>query len=124
MTTKVKHKPGNAFLFTSCISTGSHKNYHGNGGISISLHTPHMYCQYIDLGDIYFADQTPEQYDALVSADFVTNAGSAGTDAMRRLSKKQAAYLQMKITAFIMDEFKGSFPSDADITPDMLNKKE
>ena len=91
MTTKVKHKPDNAFIFTSCFSTGSHKNHHGNGCTSISLHTPHMYCQYIDLGNIDFADQTPEQYDALVNADFTTNAGSAGVDAMRRLSKKTSS---------------------------------
>lgn len=108
--------PGAMIRFKSAGSNGSHENIYGVGEISLALHRPDAEYKWVDLGSIYYSAPTPEQYlDAETSPQF-SEGNKAHSDINRRLSKKQAMFMVMKIREMIARQFSdGVIPPDDEI---------
>lgn len=108
--------PGAMIRFKSACSNGSHENIYGVGELSLALHRPDAVYKWVDLGCIYYSAPTPEQYlDAETSPQF-SEGYKAHSDIHRRLSKKQAEFMVMKINEMIARQFSDAvIPSDDEI---------
>lgn len=106
---------GESIIFLTCGSSGSHENHLGNGDISLHLHRPHAKCPWVDLGHISFTNSTKEQIEQMETAPSHSIDYREHGNHRRRLSRKQAHYLQQEIAGFIMNKFQGRIPSDDEI---------
>lgn len=114
-----------AMIMTSGVSSSGHsENSYGVG--SFSLDARRTDGRYVDIGELWFANPTPEQLRAAeaaarqysssspVRADHA--AGKAYSDIQRRLSLKQANYLMHIITRALNEALPdGVIPHDDDI---------
>ena len=109
------------FNFTSSGTSGNYTNVYGNGRTSLHFHNAGNEEPWTDIGDIYFTNPSKTQLESMETAPLFTEEQAAYVDHKRRLSFKQAAFLQEKISKFLMEEFKGYFPSDEEI--DIIKKE-
>lgn len=126
--TQDKTLPGAHILFANASSTGHSKNHFGNGTMDISLHRPHSPYPWLDLGNIYYSSPTEEQ---LKAAEKVHKEEPYGTEARnhsdirRRLSFKQAQYVNYLIREMLTEKFsKDGIPPDDEIDLIMKEIKE
>ena len=110
------------FNFTSCGTSGNHTNIYGNGNISLHFHNAGNKAPWTTIGSIAFTNPNKEQLESMQTAPQFSDEYTAYCDHVRQLSFKQASFLQEKISRFLMEEFKGYFPSDEEI--DQLTKKD
>lgn len=115
--------PGANILFASAGSSGSHTNLYGNGGMDISLHRPGQKPEWTHVAEIYFSSPTLNQYEDMQTSPAYSEGEKEFGNHRRRMSKKQAEFICSKISHFLMDEFKGMIPSDAEIDEIMMAKK-
>ena len=116
--TEIKESPtlsGATILFATSGSSGSHTNHFGNGSIDLDFHKPGQLPPWTHIGDIHFSSPTAEQLEDMQTSPMHSEGYKEYCSHKRRMSKKQAEFLRMKISNFIMDEFKGMFPSDDEI---------
>lgn len=106
--------PGAMVTFAQAGSSGSYENEYGIGDVSLYLYRPGDHWPWVDLGCIFFANSNVRQYEDMQTAPNGP-AKAAYTNYHRRLSKKQAEYIQTKISAFLMAEFQGVIPADDEI---------
>lgn len=108
--------PGSFTRFTSSGSSGHHTNCYGNGEISLHLHNAGKpTAPWTEIGQLYFSSPTKEQLEAMETAPNTTGEFREYCDFKRRLSFKQACFIQQKISMFLMQEFGGYIPSDDEI---------
>ncbi len=114
-----KTLPGTHILFANATSTGHSQNQYGNGKMDLSLHRPGHQYPWLDLGVIYFSNPTAEQYKAAEEMQRAFPYGElAGnkSDMHRRLSFKQAEYINYLIREMLMDKLnRGGIPADDEV---------
>lgn len=110
-----KTLPGAMVMFTTSGSSGTHTNSFGNGAVDLYLHKPGQLPPWVNLGDIYFSSPTAEQLEDMQTSPMHSEGYKEYCTHKRRLSKKQAEYIQFKISQFLMSEFKGIIPADDEI---------
>lgn len=116
-----EHKSGNAIIFTSSASSGSSENHYGNGSVDIYLHRPGSDYVWLDLGEINYTDSSSSMIKEMEAAKPYSQAANELPVHRRRLSRKQASYIQKEISNFLEERFQGVIPSDAEIVE--LEKK-
>ena len=107
--------PGALVTFRSATCTGSHEDIFGVGDMSLALHRPDHQYTWIDLGNIFYSNPTPEQYLDTKTAPPYTPGAKAHSNHHRRLSKKQAELLVKMINQMIVREFPNGIPPDDEI---------
>lgn len=107
--------PGAFVQFTSAGSSGHRTNHLGNGEISLHLHSAGRAAPWTSIGEIYFSSPNKEQLERMETAPSSSSDFREFCNYKRRLSFKQACFLQEKIAEFIMFEFKGIIPTDDEI---------
>lgn len=108
-------KAGKDIIFSSSGSSGHSENGYGNGSISLHLHTAGAKSPWTDLGQIDFTNPRQDQLEEMATAPFPSEGNTEFVHACRRLSFKQAKFLQEMISDMIMANFAGCFPSDEEI---------
>lgn len=100
-------------------SCGHGVNSYGVGSISISASKPCGYA--FDIGKLYFASPTVEQYNEALS-DYkargsfdIKSGGNAYAQFGRRMSFKQAQWLQQNISTFLQELLKEGIPPDDEL---------
>ncbi len=114
--------PGAMVMFSSALSSGNHENSYGVGKMDISLHRPGQEYTWIDLADIYYSHPTHEQYLDAETSPSMSEGRRAHSDIHRRISKKQAQYINLLIQDMLMKEFAGVIPPDDEIK-DLLKQR-
>ena len=116
---KDKTLPGAHILFAHATSTGHSQNQYGNGKMDISLQRPHSPYPWLDLGVIYYSSPTQDQLKAAEKVHKEEPHGPEAcnySDIHRRLSFKQAQYINYLIREMLMEKFnKDGIPSDDEI---------
>lgn len=107
--------PGATILFKTSTCTGYNQNSFGNGSMDISLHRPDYKFNWVDIGHIYFSRPTPEQVLDAETSPSGSDGQKAYGDMNRRLSFKQANYINLLIQDMLMKEFNGIIPPDDEI---------
>lgn len=114
-----KTLPGAHILFAHATSTGRSQNQYGNGAMDLSLQRPGHQYPWLDLGSIYYSDPTPEQYKAAEEMHRVNPYGELArnkSDIHRRLSFKQAEYINYLIREMLTEKFsKDGIPADDEV---------
>lgn len=122
---KDKNLPGASFRFASVSSSGSHTNEFGVGEMSLGIYRPGLHWPQVDLGEIWYSEPTPEQYDkAATCYSRHDKDGRNYVDINRRLSRKQAEYITYLITDMLTEKLKGEVPTDDEIDEIMKQVRE
>lgn len=120
-----KTLPGASFRFASVSSSGSHTNEFGVGEMSLGIYRPGLHWPQVDLGEIWYSEPTPEQYDkAATCYSRHDKDGRNYVDINRRLSRKQAEYITYLITDMLTEKLKGEVPTDDEIDEIMKQVRE
>lgn len=120
-----KTLPGAAFRFASLSSSGSRTNEFGVGEISLGMYRPGHHWPQIDLGQIWFSNPTPEQFEAAkVKHRMPDIDGRNFVDINRRISRKQADYITHLIATALNEKLKGEMPTDDEIDEIMKGVRE
>ncbi len=122
--TNEKTLPGATVQFVSACTSGSSTNAYGVGSLSLQLYRPGNKYPWIDLGCINFSAPRPEQFEAAKKANAenpYNEDGQALSNIYRRLSKKQADYIQHLICEALTEKLKGEIPPDDEIDVIMNN---
>lgn len=120
-----KTLPGASFRFASVSSSGSHTNEYGVGEIFLGMYRPGYHWPQIDLGQIYFSDPTPEQFEAAKTKHRMPDIdGKNFVDINRRISRKQADYISYLITSMLAEKLKAEMPTDDEIDVIMKDLRE
>lgn len=113
--------PGAMIMFATTSCTGSSEDQYGVGDMDLSLYRPGQKYPWIDLGRINYSHPTQSQYLAAENSE-QQSTGWSGHDCRmaysnihRRVSKKQAEYINMLIREMLMKEFAGVIPPDDEI---------
>lgn len=114
--------------FAHATSTGYTQNQYGNGKMDLSLHRPHSPYPWLDLGAIYYSAPTAEQLKAIEKVCEEDPYGSEAhnrSDVNRRLSFKQAEYINYLIREMLTEKFgKDGIPCDDEIVEIMKQVRE
>lgn len=123
-----KTLPGAHIRFTHASSTGHSQNQYGNGRIDLSLHRPHSPYPWLDLGLIYYSSPNEEQMKAAEKVHKEEPYGPEArnqSDIHRRLSFKQAEYINYLIREMLTEKFsKEGIPCDDEIDEIMTAYRE
>ena len=126
--TKSKNLPGVHIRFAHATSTGHFQNQYGNGKMDLSLHRPHSPYPWLDLGLIYYSAPTAEQLKAIEKVCEEDPYGPEAhnrSDVHRRLSFKQAEYVNYLILEMLTEKFgKDGIPCDDEIDEIMTQVRE
>lgn len=115
----IKH--GGTILFTHPTSTGNHTNGYGNGSIDISLPRVASKYSWLDLGHVYFTNPNNEQVLQAATASSCSDEWIEGTNYGRRLSFKQAQYVNKVICDSLANHFGSEIPSDVELPQFIIN---
>lgn len=119
---------GAHILFAHATSTGHTQNQYGNGKMDLSLHRPHSPYPWLDLGVIYYSAPTAEQLKAIEKICEEDPYGAEAhnrSDVCRRLSFKQAEYVNYLIREMLTEKFgKDGIPCDDEIVEIMKQVRE
>lgn len=107
--------PGAMIMFASTSCTGSSEDQYGVGDMDLSLYRPGQKYPWVDLGRINYSHPTASQYLDAETSPSMTEGWRAHSNIHRRVSKKQAEYINMLIREMLMKEFAGVIPPDDEI---------